>query len=136
MSVPRMRLASSLGQVTAGELLEQLHQAQDVAMATVSGEESTQVFNSIVERANAVRDQLASSSGPPSREIQQQSAAVIADFNRFAETGVAPAGQEASSRPFPWAAVGIGALALGGLWLWANGQREALEDLEDCGCDG
>lgn len=147
VALPKLRLAG-LGAAPAAVLAE-LQAAQDAAMARVTAS-NTHLFNTIVERANALRDALANSSAT-SPANDAEGGQVLMAFRYFSNSGELPPGWSATySSPgsseggIPWLWVAGGAAGLFALWMWSRKQREsagAMGDViagfsEDCGCDG
>lgn len=134
--VPRNALRG-LGTPTVEELAAALDAAQEAAFVTVSGE-TTETFNGIVTRANAIRDQLAA--GGVSARLERETAETVAAFQHFTETGIDPGAPKKTS----WLLIGLGLAGVGAaIWWSARARRDAelsaaIEsgEMEDCGCGG
>jgi len=137
--------------ITAPLLIAQLDAAQARAMTAAASAPQSHVdaFNEVTAYKNETNEALAAlGSADVPRELQMAAIRIVEAYEHLNATGQLPSGW--GSRPggggggFPWLVMGIGAVAIGGLWWWNQQQKndtviKAAMDaglMEDCGCDG
>lgn len=148
---PRMRLQGAPlaadTRPTREQLVTMLESARDGAIdAAIAAGIDDETINGLVQRSNALVEQIRQQSGPVSARLEREVAETVAVFQSLAATGRVPEGAMQKDE-VPWLWIGAGVLGLGLLWWWANGRQQSAYDaaidaaieageIEDCGCGG